>query len=68
MRFLILSNRIREYRRKLGWTQEHLAKVIGVSKNTISAYELGVFEPRLEHVYNLCVVFQCDFFDLFYYE
>ena len=36
-----IGNRIRELRKKKGVSQEDLAKLLGVTKSTISKYELG---------------------------
>ena len=33
-------NQIRKYREAKGWTQEHLARISGVSQSTICQYEL----------------------------
>jgi len=40
-----LSNRLREARARLGWTQAELADRAGVSRKTINTVENGVFVP-----------------------
>jgi putative transcriptional regulator len=40
-----LSNRLREERARLGWTQAELADRAGVSRKTINTVENGVFVP-----------------------
>ena len=43
----IIGNRIRERRLELGLSQGQLAKKLGVHHSTVSAWELGVAEPRV---------------------
>lgn len=59
-------NRIRSFRIERGMTQSDLAYLIGVTKNTISAYEIGTFLPCLVHIFDLIRLFDCSFEDLFY--
>jgi putative transcriptional regulator len=40
-----LTNRLREERARLGWTQAELAERAGVSRKTINTVENGVFLP-----------------------
>lgn len=42
------ETRIKEYRAKLGWTQEQLAKEVGVSRETIHYMEKGKYNPSLK--------------------
>lgn len=37
-----------EFRKKKGFTQEELAKIIGVKKNSIARYERGEVSPSIE--------------------
>ena len=47
---MTLGARVRTYRKAKGLTQEALAKAIGVSKTTITGYELGYREPDVEKI------------------
>lgn len=47
---MTLGDRVRTYRKAKGLTQEALAKAIGVSKTTITGYELGYREPDVEKI------------------
>lgn len=49
-----LGKRIKEARQRSGFSQQQLAKVIGVSDKTISAYEVGRVEPPLDTLDKLC--------------
>lgn len=40
------ANKIKEYRKKHGLTQEKLAQILGVAHNTVARWEAGDREPR----------------------
>jgi transcriptional regulator with XRE-family HTH domain len=42
---LLLGDRLRRYRRQLGWTQAQLAERAAVNKSTVSAIERGTERP-----------------------
>lgn len=44
----LVGNRIKEARIGKGWSQEELASKIGTTKATISRYEKGLREPRID--------------------
>ena len=67
---VITTNYISFYRKKLGFTQDELASLVGCSKNCISNLENGA-SPSIRLAAALCAVFNCRLFDLFqfsYYE
>ncbi|WP_010249791.1 helix-turn-helix transcriptional regulator [Acetivibrio cellulolyticus] len=41
----LFKNNLRVYRAKMNWTQEDLAKSVGVTRKTINTIENGVFIP-----------------------
>ena len=41
-----ISNKIKQYRKEKGFTQEQLANAVGVSVMTIRRFEAGTREPR----------------------
>lgn len=45
-----LGNQIREKRKEKGMSQEKLASILGITKSTISKYELGLREPSFEQL------------------
>lgn len=45
-----LGKEIREKRKKLGYTQDELAELSGVSKSTIGRIERGDLSPKVEYV------------------
>jgi putative transcriptional regulator len=48
-----MENKIKFYRKKLEITQEGLAKVVGVTRQTINALEQGRYNPSLELASNI---------------
>ena len=59
-------NHIARYRYRHNFSQSDLAKLLGVSKNTVSSWETGVFFPTLPNIFALMEIFLCSFDDLFY--
>ena len=65
---LVLKNRIKEARTALGYSQEQLAEMVGVSRNTISSIETGQFSPTAKLALILCSALNKKFEDIFYFE
>ena len=65
---LILKNNIKKYRTKKKLSQQELADLVGVSRNTISSLETGQYEPTAKLAYVLCVALEVKFEELFYFE
>ena len=55
-----IGSRIKELRIKRGLTQEELARQIGVTKGAVANYENEVSSPKIELMYKLFDVLQCD--------
>ena len=64
---LVLKNRIKEIRTSLNLSQQELALLVGVSRNTISSLETGQYEPTAKLAYILCVALDKKFEELFYF-
>ena len=62
---LILRN---ETRREQKLSQAQLADLVGVSRNTISSIETGVFQPTAKLALILCIALDKKFEDLFYFD
>ena len=60
VRILSMGSRIKEARIQKGFTQEYLAKKIGVTKSAIANYENEISTPKIELLYKLFDVLQCD--------
>ena len=64
---LILKNKLREIRAEKKISQQELANMVGVSRNTISSLETGQYEPTAKLAYILCIALDMKFEDLFYF-
>ncbi len=64
---LVLKNRIKEVRQLRGLSQEELAELVGVSRNTISSIETGQFGPTAKLALVLCIALDKKFEELFYF-
>lgn len=64
---LILKNKLKEIRAKKKISQQDLADMVGVSRNTISSLETGQYEPTAKLAYILCIALDMKFEDLFYF-
>ncbi len=58
-------NHIKEYRNRLELTQEELAKVVGVSRQTIISIERGRYVPSLPLALKIASFFGCPTDELF---
>ncbi|MEE1279332.1 MAG: helix-turn-helix transcriptional regulator [Oscillospiraceae bacterium] len=64
---LILKNNLKQARSKMGVSQQQLADMVGVSRNTISSIETGQFNPTAKLALILCIALDKKFEDLFYF-
>ena len=65
---LVLKNNLKEIRSKKKLSQQDLANLVGVSRNTISSLETGQYEPTAKLAYVLCIALEKKFEDLFYFD
>mgnify|MGYP000848384997 FL=1 len=54
---MILSEKIVMLRKKFGWSQEELAEQLGVSRQSVSKWELGTAIPDLDKIVRLSQLF-----------
>ena len=64
----ILKNRLRVARAERDISQEELAKLAGVTRQTINAIELGKYSPSLEVAFRIAVAFGVRLEDVFTYD
>ncbi|WP_017548314.1 helix-turn-helix transcriptional regulator [Salinicoccus carnicancri] len=64
----MISNCVKEYRKKNNYSQEYLASLLSVSRQTVISIEKGKFYPSLELSFKLARLFEVSIEDLFKYE
>lgn len=65
---MLLLNRLKEYRARLGINQTELGKLAGVSRQTISLIERGDYSPSVTLALKLAKICQVKVEDIFEYE
>ncbi|WP_207717804.1 helix-turn-helix transcriptional regulator [Clostridium tetanomorphum] len=65
---MLLKNKIKAIRNKLGITQEQLAKKCGVVRQTINCIENDKYDPTLELAFKLSKTLKVKVDELFIYE
>ena len=64
---LVLRNHLKEIRKKNNISQQELADMVGVSRNTISSIETGQYQPTAKLAYVICVALDKSFEEVFYF-
>lgn len=63
-----MKNRIEELRKQRGIRQEEFAKMLGVSRQTISSLETGRYNPSIFLAHNIAKIFGMSIEDVFLFE
>ena len=63
-----MKNRIEEIRNQRGMRQEELAKLLGVSRQTISSLENGRYNPSILLAYKIAKFFEMTIEEVFIFE
>ena len=64
---LVLNNNLKQARSEAGLSQQQLADMVGVSRNTVSSIETGQFNPTAKLALVLCIALDKKFEELFYF-
>ena len=64
---LVLKNHLKEIRSKKNLSQNALAELVRVSRNTISSIETGQFCPTAKLALILCIALDKKFEEVFYF-
>ena len=64
---LVLKNNLAAIRKEKKLSQAELAKMVGVSRNTISSIETGQFSPTAKLALILCIALEKRFEEVFYF-
>lgn len=65
---LVLRNNLKAVRSEKKLSQQALADLIGVSRNTISSIENGQFNPTAKLALIICIALDKKFEELFYFD
>lgn len=63
-----MKTRIKEYRAKYNLTQEKLAEMVGVRRETIIFLEQGKYNPSLKLAYSVAVALRARIEELFIFD
>jgi putative transcriptional regulator len=63
-----VKTRIREFREQRGWTQEQLAAMVGVTRQTILFLEKGKYNPSLRLAHRIAQAFNRIIEEVFTFE
>ena len=63
-----MKNRIEEIRKERGIRQEEFAKLLGVSRQTISSLETGRYNPSIFLAYKIARFFEKTIEEVFIFE
>jgi putative transcriptional regulator len=63
-----MNNRVKELRKEKGYTQENLAEIIGVSRQTVNAIEKEKFDPSLNTAFKMAKLFELPIESIFLSE
>ncbi|MBO5090703.1 MAG: helix-turn-helix transcriptional regulator [Clostridia bacterium] len=64
---LVLKNNLKKVRTEINLSQQQLADMVGVSRNTISSIETGQFCPTAKLALVICTALDKKFEELFYF-
>ena len=64
---LVLKNNLKKTRMEKGLSQQDLADIVGVSRNTISSIDTGQFSPTAKLALVICIALEKKFEELFYF-
>ena len=65
---LVLKNTLKAIRKEQKLSQDELAALVGVSRNTISSIETGQYCPTAKLALILCIALDRKFEEVFYFE
>ena len=63
-----MKNRIEEIRKERGIRQDEFARLMGVSRQTISSLETGRYNPSIFLAYNIAKYFDMTIEEVFIFE
>jgi len=64
---LVLKNNLKEIRLQKKLSQQQLADIVGVSRNTISSIEINQYTPNAKLALVICIALDKKFEEIFYF-
>ncbi|MFT3876522.1 MAG: helix-turn-helix transcriptional regulator [Propioniciclava sp.] len=61
-----MRNSLPDLRAERGWSQQHLADSLGVSRQTVISLEKGRFDPSLPLAFRIAATFERSIEDIFF--
>jgi len=65
---IMMNTKIKEYRAKHNLTQEKLAEMVGVRRETIIFLEQGKYNPSLKLAYNVAKALEASIEEIFIFD
>ncbi len=63
-----MRNQLPELRADRGWSQDHLAQKLNVSRQTINSLERGRYRPSLDLAYKIAQLFNLTIEEVFFVD
>ncbi len=63
-----MNNCLKDLRSKFKLTQEQLAELLGISRQSVISIENGRYDPSLDLSFRIAKVFNCKIEDIFKFE
>ncbi|MDJ0275465.1 helix-turn-helix transcriptional regulator [Sphingomonas sp. 2R-10] len=60
-----MNNHLKELRAVRGWSQQHLAERLDVSRQSVNAIETGRYDPSLPLAFRIAELFEVTIEDVF---
>ena len=63
-----MKNKLKQLREELGFTQDQLAALVDVSRQTIISLERERYDPSIQLAFKLSEIFNCTIEDIFIFK
>ena len=63
-----MENTVKTLRKSAGWSQQHMAEQLGISRQSIISIECGRYDPSLDLAIRIARVFEKPVQDIFFPE
>ena len=63
-----MKNKVKDLRKKRGWTQGELGEKLGISRQSVHSIETGKYDPSLPLAFRIADLFELKIEDVFLRE